>query len=147
VVGQSGGDSKPTPPTPPQRFAPKRKNHPLGETKSTTPIANAACGSANIAGTLLPHRPDNNTAAPAQASAVEARPVQRLKPKAVWSCGCVNKACHAAKSHAASIAPNKLHANGNKTSAANPAAKLREAKLEKAAEGRGKWRMKKRAGK
>ena len=130
VVGQSGGDSKPTPPTQPQRFAPKRKNHPLGETKSTTPIANAACGSANIAGTLLPHRPDNNTAAPAHANAVEAKPIQRLKPNAALSCGWVNKACHAAKSHAAAMAPNKLHAKGTKTSAANPAVKQWEAKRE-----------------
>jgi hypothetical protein len=41
------------------------------------------------------------------------------------------------------MAPNNLHAKGTKTSAANPTAKLWEAKLEKAAEGRGKWRMKK----
>jgi hypothetical protein len=92
---------------------------------------------------LLPQRPDNKTAAPAHASAVEAKPVQRLKPNAALSCGWVSSACHAAKSHAAAMAPNKLHAKGTKTSAANPTAKLWEAKLEKAAEGRGKWRMKK----
>jgi hypothetical protein len=96
---------------------------------------------------LLPHLPDSKTAAPAHASAVEANPVQRLKPNAALSCGWVSRACHAAKSHAAAMAPNKLHANETKTSAANPAAKLREAKLEKAAEGRCKWRMKKRADK
>jgi hypothetical protein len=60
------------------------------------------------------------------------------------SCGCVNKACQAAKSKAAAIAPNKLHAKGTKTSAANPAAKLREAKREKVRE---RGSMKKRADK
>ena len=125
VVGQSGGDSKPP------AFAAKRNNHPLGASKSATPIANAACGSANIAGTLPTHRPDNSTAAPTHASAVDATLVQRLKPKAVLSCGCVSRACHAAPSHAAVMAPNKLHAKGSKTSAAKPAAKQREAKREK----------------